>query len=375
MSLVYCLVRTRQAGDHQAAGERIRGALDSSELSGGLAGGSLSKLRCLSSNLAAADLGLSPAEYGEIKSSATAVIHNAWSVNFNMSLASFEPNVASVAHLLNLAKGGPDPQRPRTFVFISSVASVGGARNSDGAAEERLYGWEDARPHNGYGQSKWVSEQICAAAAEAQPATLGSVRVLRVGQVSGDTKHGVWNPAEAIPAMVQSALTIGALPQMHDEERNKLRWLPSDVTAAVITDLTLLDLERRGEPLAVFHVASPHSLVWNEDVLPAVEQAGINFRAVPQREWVQILSDSDKNIETNPPYKLIEHFKQTYGGVRGEKASKDVQKGFDEGGVLAQLDLTRSLQYSPSLKSALPVDRGLLVRYAQFWSRYWAQKE
>lgn len=371
MSLVYCLVRTRKLGDHQAAVERIRAALDSSELSGEFTSDSLSKLKCLSSNLAAADLGLSPAEYGEVKSGVTAVIHNAWSVNFNMSLASFEPNVASVAHLLNLAKGGPDTHRARTFVFISSVAAVGGARNSDGAAEERLYGWQAARPHNGYGESKWVAEQICAAAAESQPATLGSVRVLRVGQVSGDTKHGVWNPAEAIPAMVQSALTIGALPQMQDEGRNVLRWVPSDVTAAVITDLTLLDLERRGEPLAVFHIASPHTLAWNEDVLPAVAQAGIKFQAVPQREWVRILSDSDKNIESNPPYKLIEHFIQTYGGGRGDR----LQKRSDEGGVLAQLDLTRSLEYSPSLKSAPPVDGELLVRYAQFWSKYWAQKQ
>lgn len=372
---MYCLVRTRQAGDHQAAAERIRTALDNSDLSGELTPDRLSKLKCLSSNLAAAHLGLSSSEYGEVKSSVTAVIHNAWSVNFNMSLASFEPNVASVAQLLNLAKGGPDPQRVRTFVFISSVAAVGGARNSYGAAEERLYGWQEAKPHNGYGQSKWVAEQICAAAAESQPATLGSVRLLRVGQVSGDTKHGIWNPAEAIPVMVQSALTIGVLPRMKDVERNVLRWLPSDVTAAAITGLTLLDLERRGEPLAVFHVASPHTLRWNEDVLPAVEKAGISFRAVAQPEWVQILSDSDKNIETNPPYKLIEHFKQHYGGGRGEKASMDLQNGSEGGGVLVQLDLTRSLEYSPSLKFAPSVDHALLVRYAQFWSKYWAQKK
>lgn len=386
MSTVYCLVRTRQTGDHESADERIRTALRNSALLDDLAGEHLSKLRSLSSNLAAADLGLTPSEYAEVSASVTAVIHNAWSVNFNMGLASFEPNVASVAHLLNLTKAdaGSSP-RPRSFMFISSVASVGGAgrdASGKGGAQERLYGWRDAKPFNGYGQSKWVAEQICEAAATSSwAARLGiSVRALRIGQVSGDTRHGIWNPAEAIPAMVQSALTVGALPEMQDEERNSLRWLPSDVTAAVITDLTLVELDRQrkdgGQDLAVFHVASPHTLTWNQDVLPAVEQAGIAFRAVPQREWVRILSEGDKSIETNPPYKLIEHFRQTYGRDRGEEANgDDANSKSGEGGVLVHLDLTRSLQYSSNLKSASPVDRDLLVRYVHFWSAHWAKKE
>lgn len=369
-------MRTRQAHDHDAASERIRAALDSSQLSGDLTGAHLAKLRAWSADLAAADLGLAPEEYGEISSAVTAVIHNAWSVNFNMSLESFEPNVASVAHLLNLARGG---SQPSTFVFISSVASVGGVRSDRGeSAEERLYGWAEAKPFMGYGQSKWAGEQVCAAASEAQHAGLGPVRVLRVGQVSGDTKHGVWNPAEAIPAMIQSALTIGALPQMEDAQRNVLRWLPSDATAAVIIDLTLVDREQRSEPLGVFHVSSPHTLKWNEDVLPAIEKAGIAFRTVPQREWVQILSESDKNIETNPPYKLIEHFKQTYGTLREVPATKgnDEQKAhLENGAVLSLLDLKRSLEYSPHLKAAPLVGHELLVRYGQFWSKYWAQKK
>lgn len=357
MSRVYCLVRTRQAQDHDAATDRIRAALGNNLLLDELKPASIAKLTCLSSNLAAADLGLRPAEYREIKRSVTAIIHNAWSVNFNMNLESFEPNVASVAHLLKLAQSPTKQDESRTFVFISSIAAVGGVRGARGA-EERFYpDFQEATPFNGYGQSKWVSEQICAEASR-------SARVLRVGQIAGDTKHGVWNPAEAIPAIVQTALTIDALPKMA-ESRNTLRWLPSDTTAAVISDLTISPVSGR-----VFHVISPHTLTWNEDVLPAIEKSGIEARVVPQGEWVRVLDASDSDIERNPPYKLIEHFRLSYGdlpdsSVRDKHSQSNKVK-------MAELDITETLKTSPSLKDAPPVDSALVEKYVRFWLKYWA---
>lgn len=315
----------------------------------------MSKLTCFSTNLAAADLGLGPAEYRKIKRSLTAIIHNAWSVNFNMNLESFEPNVASVAHLLRLAQSPTERYESRTFVFISSIAAVGGARGF--GARERFYlDFEEASPWNGYGQSKWVSEQICAE-------TSRSARVLRVGQIAGDTRHGIWNPAEAIPAMVQSALTIGALPKL-EGANNNLRWLPSDITAAVIADLTFPPPSRQ----QVFHVVSPHVLTWNEHVLPAVEKAGIEVRIVPQGEWVRILSESDNDIERNPPYKLVEHFRRSHGDVPKEK-SKDKREQRTKN--MADMDLTLTLASSPSLKSATSVDTELVEKYVRFWLKYW----
>lgn len=326
-------------------------------------------MRCLSSNLAAADLGLSPSEYDELSSSVTAVIHNAWSVNFNLSLESFEPNIASTAHLLNLSRG----QKPRTFVFISSVASVGAAILGRMKAEERLYNWEEARPHNGYGQSKWIAEQICAAAAQPPTSAHGPVRILRVAQVSGDTKHGVWNPAEAIPTMVQSALTIGALPEMEDK-RNTLCWLPSDVTAAAIADLTFVDAART-PPLSIFHVSSPHTLSWNEKVLPAVQHAGLAFKRVPASEWVRLL-ESSTNIEANPPYKLIEHYRTVYGSRdKGGGRESPWNDKSDKDAGLVRLDLTQSLKHSSTLRDAPTIDVELVSRYVHHWQRHWAGKK
>lgn len=367
VSRVYCLVRTRQERDHEAAAQRIRSIIATCQLKDDLAADSLRKLTCFSSNLSsAADLGLSAAEYSEIKATVTHVIHNAWSVNFNMSLESFEPNVASVAHLLNLTQRQQDKPHPRAFTFISSVAAVATALDGKNVAQERIYEWQEANPRNGYGQSKWVAEHICAAAAKSRT---DPVRILRVGQVSGDTKHGIWNPAEAIPAMVQSALTIGALPKMEGPQRNTSRWLPSDITAAVITELTMLDPKKdtpSTQKPAVFHVASPHTLRWNEDVLPALEKAGLRFQTVPQGEWVRLLNQSDNDIEKNPPYKLIEHFRQAYGNPKSDDGS-----GSPEGAGFSGFDLTQSLQYAEALKCAPLVDSELVVKYARYWLGHW----
>lgn len=355
MSRVYCLVRTRQAKDHEAATDRIRTALDKNLLLDDLAPASMAKLTCLSTDLAAADLGLTPAEYGEIKATVTSIIHNAWSVNFNMNLESFEPNIASVAHLLRLAKSPTKKDESRAFVFISSIAAVGGVRGAHGA-EERFYpDMKEASPFNGYGESKWVSEQICAEASS-------SARVLRVGQIAGDTKHGVWNTAEAIPAIVQTGLTIGALPKL-EGARNTLRWLPSDTTAAVIADLTILPTSGR-----VFHVISPHTLTWNEDVLPAIEKAGIKARVVPQGEWVRILEQSDSDIERNPPYKLIEHFRVSYGDLSDGKLHEEREERNKD---LGKMDFTQTLKNSPSLKHAPLVDSAVVEKYVRFWLKYW----
>lgn len=385
VSVVYCLVRTRQPQDHDNATQRIHDALDNSQLLDGLSPKARAKLTCLSADLAAADLGLSPAAYGEIKASVTAIIHNAWTVNFNWRLESFESNVASVCHLLNLGcpvSDTPGKKKKPTpaFVFISSVAAVGAALRQGQPAEERMYQWREAMPLNGYGQSKWVAEQICASAATSAPRGWyrGPVRILRVAQVSGDTSHGIWNPAEAIPALVRSALTIGVLPRMEAPQRNTLCWLPSDAAGAAIVDLTLLgNASLPCENLAVYHVASPHTLKWNEAVLPAASKAGLPFRAVPQHEWVQILCESDKDVDKNPPYKLVEHFRRAYGPREDKNGTDHGSAGGSQNGKGEEmahsnsLDLEQSLKYSSSLKTAPAVDKELLVKYIKFWLRCW----
>ncbi|KAJ3528253.1 hypothetical protein NM688_g8022 [Phlebia brevispora] len=59
------------------------------------------KLVQLFGDLSAHDFGLPEPTYNELAHTVTHVIHNAWKVDFNQSLKSFEPLIASTRHLIN----------------------------------------------------------------------------------------------------------------------------------------------------------------------------------------------------------------------------------------------------------------------------------
>jgi thioester reductase-like protein len=62
----------------------------------------------------------------------------------------------------------------------------------------------------GYGESKWICEEILAisrAEAGMQPV------IVRIGQVSGCV-NGYWKPSEWIPSIIQSVALTGCLPSL-----------------------------------------------------------------------------------------------------------------------------------------------------------------
>ncbi|KAF8974256.1 hypothetical protein BDZ97DRAFT_6416 [Flammula alnicola] len=58
------------------------------------------------------NLGLADAIYNEVRGSVTTVIHNAWRLDFNLSLSSFEPNVQGMCSLRRTHPVGSRPGCP-----------------------------------------------------------------------------------------------------------------------------------------------------------------------------------------------------------------------------------------------------------------------
>ena len=173
------------------------------------------KVVCLPADLSRDDLGLDTEVINQLKTTLTTLIHSAWAVNFNLGVQSFEQqHIKGAYNLINLCLS-TSTSRPAQFYFCSSISAAAGTPLPAVIAEAHVP--ELAHAQNmGYARSKLVTERIVKAAAE----QIGMVAtVLRVGQIIGDSEQGTWNTTEAIPLMIQSAVTMGALPAL-DEVRS-----------------------------------------------------------------------------------------------------------------------------------------------------------
>lgn len=266
-----------------------------------------SKIVALPSDLSRPDLGLAPHMMARLKVSVTGVIHSAWAVNFNLGVASLESCIKDTRSLLDLCLSVPFA-KPARMAFISSVSA--GAGTPQPAFVQETYVEDPAHAQGmGYARSKWVAEHVCRKAVEA---TGIDARVLRSGQIIGDSKLGIWNATEAIPLMIQSATTLNALPAL-DEMPS---WIPVDACADATVQLSGID-KPFAEPKdhnaeTVFHMQNPRLFHWTEDLLPALREAGLEFETVSPREWVKRLREGDQDPKRNPTFKLLDFFTAKY---------------------------------------------------------------
>jgi thioester reductase-like protein len=306
VSEVCCLVR---AGSGASARQRVFQSLRERALYDGLSAEHHRKITCHASDFSKPLLGLDESLYQKLAGKITCTVHCAWSVNFNKSLASFEADcIAGARNLMLLCLSARRPT-PASFNFCSSVSAVANAPFGELVPEAVLDDSFRRCQAMGYAQSKLVAEHLTGHAA-AQ--TGMQARVLRVGQIIADTKHGIWNDTEAVPLMLRSAITVGALPTLDEAAR----WLPVDTVASAMLDIALSNNAQ-----TVFNVVNPRSFHWTADLLPVLRAAGLSFEEVDQTEWIRRLRASDANPEVNPTIKLVEFFAHKYddSGKTGRK--------------------------------------------------------
>ena len=149
-----------------------------------------------------------------------------WRVDFNLGLSAFEDDVKGVRNLIDLALSSSLLSPPH-FLFPSSLAVVHSAyyappHPSIYCSSPTLTDYPGPQPvpevaadvemalGTGYGESKWICEEILAisrAEAGLQPV------VLRIGQVSGCV-NGYWKSSEWIPSIIQSVALTRCLPSL-----------------------------------------------------------------------------------------------------------------------------------------------------------------
>lgn len=364
---IWALVR---APGQAAAGARLMQSLASRNIY--LSDTEHAKVHALPSDLSRPDLGLSISSLNHFLSSTTTIIHSAWAVNFNLGVRSFEQqHIRGTHNLINLCLRSYLP-KPAKFFFCSSVSTASGTPKPASIAETAVENLNHAQA-TGYGRSKLVTEHITR---NAMRKTSMHARVLRIGQLSGDRRGAIWNDTEAIALMVRSALTVRALPALHERPS----WLPVDACADAVVELALSDVrEAEGSERTrvrrdggdgssadlVYHLVNPRTFDWSADFLPALKRCSAlpDFDVVSPQEWLRRLAGSEQDAVKNPSIKLLDFWRSKYG-----KATTGL-------GVPAGLtfETRRTLLDCKALDGVgQPVENGLVERYVEQWMKKWS---
>jgi thioester reductase-like protein len=338
---IYCLVR---GADGHAAKERVSKALEQRGLTSLLKPGMANeKVKVVPAQLSDPHLGLSNELYNKLAKEATSIIHVAWTVNFRLKLRSFvKDNIAGVKNLLDLALNAGRINPPR-FAYCSSTAAVmNGELDQSGCWPEKLLADPASASPLGYSRSKWVAEHICAEAHN-RTSLRGRIAVVRVGQLAGDSKSGVWNTKEAWPMMLSTVNIIKCLPDLGDEA---LDWLPVDIAAQAFLDSTREE-NCSQEDIPVYHVLNPHRRpTWHDMLLWLKREA--DFEIVSPQDWLQRLEDSDTE---HPAKKLLGLWKEAYGNsVQGSSVQRP------------QFATGKTKKYVPALRDVRPLDEAYVQR-------------
>ncbi|KAF9553324.1 acetyl-CoA synthetase-like protein [Agrocybe pediades] len=230
------------------------------------------KLVLLAADTSAPLLGLREEEYEEIRSSLTHIIHNAWPVDFNLSLASFEPSVLGLRNLVELALSSSHPTPP-TFVFASTVGMLQNLNSTPEKAIPETPIEAEVAVGNGYTEGKWVSEEILRYTST--HTDLNSI-VVRVGQLSGGS-NGSWNVAEWLPSLIQSAQVVGCLPS-EDED---VDWIPAHVAAKAMIDYRCAGSSGTS---SVVHLVHPRPVSWAKLAYVAAKELSVPL--VSYEKWL-----------------------------------------------------------------------------------------
>jgi len=296
-------------------------------------------------------LGVGKRLYEELQGSVTTIIHNAWKLDFNLSLSSFESHVGGTRNLVDFALSGSYSSNVR-FLFTSTIAAAQSWGPTDGLVPEEPISNAGYAVGGGYGEGKYVAEQILAKSGL-------HATSFRIGQVSGGTTNGAWSTAEWLPILVKSSIALGALP----DADGVVSWLPADAVAGAILDVGLLEEEN---PPAL-NLVHPRPVQWRFIMETLANTLGNNshISLIPFSEWFELLErhaargTNDSDVFTKmPAIKLLDFFK----GLSLAKAEPDAEVG-----GLAMFATDKLQRISTTIRELGPIG----PQDIQNWGEYW----
>jgi len=369
-----------------------------------------SKVEFLECDVTKRRLGLEDEKYVELVRQSSHVIHNAWAVNFNLPLSSFNPQLEACCHLLELSHASPNNVET---MFLSSVGAANNWANvHDGQVPETMLDDFRVSEAMGYAQSKQVAELLFAHASQQLDL---SVIVCRIGQVAGpvQSEKGMWNRHEWFPSVLLSCNALGKVPEDLGA-MDCIDWIPVDLLGDMLVQTILPDkdnvhlesMEQVSSPRAAsaddsysvnsstsgstspsldakssrtslfsapepastgskptfLHFLNPQKTHWRDIVHSLADQGDVQAQVVPYSEWHSALleaAEKEDMAEGVPAVKLVEFFGEV--GQPGAKRPNFCTSAAQERSVL--------------LKDLSPVSLQWLGRWLQQWRMHETQSD
>ena len=279
----------------------------------------LSKVEFIKSDYGENQLGLSDAQYSRLTSTVDIIVHNAWKVNFNHSLESFQP--VHIQGVRNFIDWSIHSSRHPHLIFLSSTSTVGNWRrvHQDGPVSEAPAPNHHVAQAMGYGESKHVAECILDVAKERSGVP---VSVLRVGQIAGPvaTTGGIWNQDEWFPSLVKTSQSLGYLPS-HIPDAD---WIPVDILAATVLDI--VHFAATTGNARTYNIVNPRSTAWTSLLDTVRERLDPPVQIVELKEWIRKLEEIDgsdpKELSSKPAIKILDFYRSL--GEQDETARRAV---------------------------------------------------
>ncbi|KAJ7439939.1 putative aminoadipate reductase [Mycena latifolia] len=301
------------------------------------------KLVYLEGDTSKADLGLPANVYTMLRDTITVIVHNAWTLDFNKSLATFESHVKGTRNLIDLARRSSNASILR-FLFTSSVGSAQGWDQNLGPFPEELQLDAAVAMGSGYGESKYISERILAASGL-------QATSFRIGQVTGAATNGAWSTTDWVPAIVKSSIALGSFPS---NASGVMAWIPPEAVARTIVDAALC-AER--PPFAI-NLVHPRPVPW--DTIMSSMARIAQRPLIPFIDWVRQLETRSarataEDIKNIPGIKLLDFFTSAMAG-RGSASTEF------------------STLKAQALSDAMRLAEQLSTKDAERWMQYWKDK-
>ncbi|QSZ36628.1 hypothetical protein DSL72_006509 [Monilinia vaccinii-corymbosi] len=365
---VYCLNRGEDSEERQRASSSSKGLPTDFE-----------RVKFFSMATGAREpwLGMKIDQYKMLQYEVTHIIHNAWQVDFNVSLEQL--GATHIRRVRQLIDFSAHSRYGCSIHFISSISSVGNWSITSGSPQGRVpeVSFEDwSLPQGaGYGQAKFVAERLLATACSVSNIP---VSIYRVGQIAGPkSSKGKWNEQEWFPSIVRSSKYLGALPSSLGPMES-VDWIPVDLFGKVIYELlsssppqspSLETTTTNSSPASattIYHVVNPKHTTYSDALLPRLKSL-LDLPTVSFEEWVHRLRDSaaktrDTEIVDNPAVKLLSFYE---GQVSMWK----------EGKSQVQLETEKTVEGSPTLKSMDAIDGECMDIWVRQWGNAWQKNK